>query len=126
MNTLPTIIVTLICVAALITSCNQKNLPGQQTQTVPTNAASFKTENENKDLQECEAHKAPKSICFICNPLLRDKSRLWCKEHNRYEDRCFICHPETQDKTRLYCSEHGLYEDECMICHPEIVKENKK
>ncbi len=65
-------------------------------------------------------HKAPKSVCFICDPSLRDSKRLWCKEHGRYEDRCFICHPEAQDKSRLYCKEHSLYEDECFLCHPEL------
>jgi hypothetical protein len=70
----------------------------------------------------CAAHGAPKNQCFICDPALRDKARLWCREHARYEDRCWDCHPELQDKTRLFCDEHGLYEDECFICHPEVQK----
>jgi cobalt-zinc-cadmium efflux system membrane fusion protein len=69
---------------------------------------------------KCAKHKAPKELCFICDPALRDKSRLWCKEHDRYEDRCRDCHPELRDKNRLFCDEHGLYEDECFICHPEV------
>ena len=71
-------------------------------------------------------HKAPKSECFICNPELREKGRLWCKEHERYEDRCWICHPEAQDKKRPYCNEHSLYEDECFLCHPELKKKQNK
>lgn len=127
MNNSPiTIAITLICAAIFVTSCNQKDNPGRQTQAVTTQAATLKTEQVSNGLQECALHKAPVSICFICDASLRDENRLWCKEHSRYEDRCFECHPETQDKTRLYCSEHGLYEDECMMCHPEIVKEQKK
>ncbi len=38
--------------------------------------------------------------CFICNPTMRDKGRLWCREHDRYEDRCWMCHPELEDKKR--------------------------
>ena len=67
-------------------------------------------------------HEVPKSDCFICDPKLRDKGRLWCKEHERYEDRCWICHPEAQDKKRMFCKEHSLYEDECFLCHPELKK----
>src|SRR5689334_11570044 len=52
-------------------------------------------------------HAAPKSLCFICNPALREKGRLWCEEHARYEDRCWLCHPELEDKKRLYCKEHS-------------------
>jgi cobalt-zinc-cadmium efflux system membrane fusion protein len=66
------------------------------------------------------AHGAAKQVCFICDPALRDKGRLWCNEHARYEDRCWKCHPDAQDKQRLYCEEHGLYEDECFLCHPEV------
>lgn len=73
----------------------------------------------------CKPHKAPKELCFICDPKLREKGRLWCKEHNRYEDRCWECHPEAQDKKRLYCKEHSLYEDECFLCHPELKKKDK-
>ncbi len=59
--------------------------------------------------------------CFMCNPDMREKGRLWCAEHKRYEDRCFICHPELEEKGRLWCREHSLYEDECFLCHPEIL-----
>ena len=70
----------------------------------------------------CKPHKIAKADCFICDPKLREKGRLWCKEHERYENRCWICHPEAQDKKRLFCKEHSLYEDECFICHPELKK----
>lgn len=73
----------------------------------------------------CKPHKTPKELCFICDPKLREKGRLWCKEHNRYEDRCWECHPEAQDKKRLFCKEHSLYEDECFLCHPELKKKDK-
>ncbi len=68
----------------------------------------------------CTKHNAPKELCFICDPALRDKDRLWCKEHDRYEDRCWECHPDARDKNRLFCDEHGLYEDECFLCRPEL------
>ncbi len=70
-------------------------------------------------------HNAPKDLCFICDPALRGKDRLWCREHNRYEDRCWECHPEARDKNRLFCDEHGLYEDECFLCRPELKKKPK-
>lgn len=70
----------------------------------------------------CKPHKIAKDQCYICDPKLREKGRLWCKEHDRYEDRCWICHPEAQDKNRLWCKEHFLYEDECVLCHPELKK----
>ena len=57
---------------------------------------------------KCAAHGAPKELCFICDPSLREKGRLWCEEHKRYEDRCFECHPELRDKNRLWCNEHSL------------------
>ena len=71
----------------------------------------------------CAAHGAPNELCFICDPSLREKGRLWCKEHNAYEDRCWQCHPELEDKSRLYCKEHSLYEDECFLCHPELLEQ---
>lgn len=74
---------------------------------------------------KCKPHKAAKADCFICNPALREKGRMWCKEHSRYEDRCFKCHPEIKDAKRLYCEEHGLYEDECFLCHPELKPQKK-
>lgn len=72
--------------------------------------------------EACKPHKIAKDQCFICDPKLREKGRLWCKEHERYENRCWVCHPEAQDKKRLFCKEHSLYEDECFICHPELKK----
>ena len=69
----------------------------------------------------CPLHGAAASLCFICEPQLRDESRLWCNEHDRYEDRCWICHPELQDESRPFCTEHGLYEDECFYCDPGLV-----
>ena len=74
---------------------------------------------------KCASHDAPKELCFICDPKLREKGRLWCEEHKRYEDRCFICHPELQDTKRLWCKEHSLYEDECFLCHPELRSNGK-
>ena len=72
--------------------------------------------------EPCAAHQAPKSLCFLCDPALREQGRLWCSEHNRYEDRCWLCHPELQDKQRLWCNEHSLYEDECFLCDPSRTK----
>ncbi|MGL1902492.1 MAG: efflux RND transporter periplasmic adaptor subunit [Fibrobacterales bacterium] len=71
---------------------------------------------------QCTAHGADKSECWICDPTLRDKNRLWCKGHDTYEDRCWKCHPDLKDDKRLYCGEHGVYEDECTLCHPELKK----
>lgn len=73
----------------------------------------------------CARHNAPKDLCFICDPALRDKARLWCKEHDRYEDRCWECHSDAQDKNRLFCKEHSLYEDECFLCRPELKRQPK-
>ena len=84
-------------------------------------AIGFKFTTMMADAAKCP-HDAPKELCFICDPALREKGRLWCKEHDRYEDRCWICHPEAQDKNRLWCKEHSLYEDECFLCHPELKK----
>ena len=68
----------------------------------------------------CEPHGAPVSLCFVCDPDLREKDRLWCREHARYEDRCFVCHPELEDPDRAWCAEHFLYEDECVLCRPGL------
>ena len=65
-------------------------------------------------------HDALKDLCFICDPALREKGRLWCKEHNRYEDRCWECHPDLRDTKRQFCDGHGLYEDECFFCNPAL------
>ncbi|MDP2991175.1 MAG: efflux RND transporter periplasmic adaptor subunit, partial [Kiritimatiellota bacterium] len=73
----------------------------------------------------CARHNAPKDLCFICDPALRDKGRLWCQEHDRYEDRCWECRPDAQDKNRLFCKEHSLYEDECCLCRPELKRKAK-
>jgi cobalt-zinc-cadmium efflux system membrane fusion protein len=69
---------------------------------------------------KCAKHKAPKDLCFICDPALRDQGRFWCREHDRYEDRCWECHPDARDQNRRFCDEHGLYEDECFMCRPEL------
>lgn len=68
----------------------------------------------------CTAHAAPESLCFICDPSLRDEGRLWCAGHDRYEDRCWACHPELRDPERPFCERHGLYEDECHLCDPSL------
>jgi membrane fusion protein, heavy metal efflux system len=65
-------------------------------------------------------HDAPKELCFICDPALREPGRLWCQEHNRYEDRDWECHADQRDAKRAFCEEHGLYEDECFLCRPEL------
>lgn len=70
--------------------------------------------------ERCARHDLEASVCFICDPALRDPGRLWCSEHDRYEDRCFLCHPELEDPERLWCAEHGLYEDECFLCRPDL------
>lgn len=99
--------------ALLLSSCSKPGpdaaAPGSQGSRNPTTAATA----------TCALHQAPRELCFICDPALRDKDRLWCREHDRYEDRCWECHPEARDQNRPYCNEHGLYEDECFICHPE-------
>lgn len=87
-----------------------------------TNAKSVVLKKAGTEQGEKCPHNALKSDCFICDPALREKGRLWCEEHNRYEDRCFECHPELREKGRLYCEEHHLYEDECFLCHPELKK----
>ena len=76
-------------------------------------------------LQEtlCKRHQIPQSLCFFCDPSLREPGRLWCNEHERYEDRCFICRPESKEEDRLWCAAHKLYEGECFICRPELEAE---
>jgi cobalt-zinc-cadmium efflux system membrane fusion protein len=71
----------------------------------------------------CKRHGIPETLCFFCDPSLREPGRLWCNEHERYEDRCFICRPEFKEENRLWCEAHKLYEDECFICHPELEDE---
>jgi len=92
----------------------------------PSAVKADKTETSTKSIQNsepCTLHNVAKNKCFICNPSLREKGRLWCKEHDRYEDRCWLCHPDLEDKKRAFCEEHGLYEDECDFCNPG---QNKK
>lgn len=107
----------LLALSALLALASSQKLSAQD-------KGSDKKQPDSK-VELCKPHKAPKELCFICDPKLREKGRLWCKEHNRYEDRCWECHPEAQDKKRLYCKEHSLYEDECFLCHPELKKKNK-
>lgn len=104
--------------AVLMQSCGDKGAPQEKRIEAAKEAAG----QISLQTPVCDAHKAPKSMCFLCDASLRDQKRLWCNEHDRYEDRCFLCHPEAQDRSRLFCSEHSLYEDECFICHPEIIK----
>lgn len=112
---------SLLAGALVLAGCSKRNEPLSHDQDdghrhgtgAKTNAAAA---------AKCVRHNAPKELCFICDPALRDKDRLWCKEHDRYEDRCWECHPELRDKNRLFCDEHGLYEDECFLCRPELKK----
>jgi cobalt-zinc-cadmium efflux system membrane fusion protein len=83
-------------------------------------AAIASAEELDPQAERCARHGLQTSVCFICDPGLRDTGRLWCSEHDHYEDRCFLCHPELEDPERLWCSEHGLYEDECFLCHPGL------
>ncbi|MDA3895387.1 MAG: efflux RND transporter periplasmic adaptor subunit [Desulfobacteraceae bacterium] len=82
----------------------------------------FVTQNLNgKEQGNPEAvhkHDTPGDTCYLCDPSLRDKGRLWCKEHDRYEDRCWLCHPDMKDENRPFCKEHNLYEDVCTFCNP--------
>lgn len=93
---------------------------------VSPSAEGPKSDASNVAVAQCAAHGVDKAACFICDPVLRDKGRLWCKEHGRYEDRCWLCHPELEDKDRPYCKEHFLYEDECFICNPSLRSEKPK
>ncbi|MCS7090633.1 MAG: efflux RND transporter periplasmic adaptor subunit [Verrucomicrobiota bacterium] len=70
--------------------------------------------------QRCLRHQAPSPLCFMCNPELRDRNRLWCSAHERYEDRCWWCHPELRESARPFCDLHGLYKDECFLCQPAL------
>lgn len=95
--------------------------------TVSASAPIYLTaQDDNRQDKKPISHKHDKlgEKCFICDPTLREKGRLWCKEHNRYEDRCWLCHPEQQEKDRAFCNEHNLYENECFLCKPEL-KEKK-
>lgn len=110
---------SLLGVTLILAGCSQKKEgdagPGHT-------GAQARAAKPEAAVAKCAKHDAPKDLCFICDPALRDKSRLWCKEHDRYEDRCWDCHPELRDKNRLFCDEHGLYEDECFLCRPELKK----
>lgn len=107
----------LLAAAVLLTGCSNQNQQAPASGK-PTKLITAATPGGTT----CEAHGVAKELCFICDPSLRDKERLWCYEHGRYEDRCWICHPELQDKSRLWCAEHSLYEDECFLCHPELLE----
>lgn len=65
-------------------------------------------------------------MCFLCDPKVREKGRLWCKEHDRYEDRCFLCHLELKDNDRIFCDKHNLYLDECFFCQPNLGAKTEK
>ncbi len=109
-------LVVLLVGGSLLASCSRqadKNEGASKPAVVATDTAAKE--------ELCAAHGAPKSLCFICDPSLRDPNRPWCNEHAKYEDRDWDCHPELQDKARLYCKEHSLYEDECFLCHPELL-----
>lgn len=113
----------LLAGVALLTACSKPTAPAGPDDHAGHKHGKPAAAANNKAVvagPKCAAHGAPKALCFICDPALRDKGRLWCKEHNRYEDRCWECHPDQQDKNRLFCEEHGLYEDECFLCRPEL------
>jgi len=96
---------------AVITALAVVNWP-QETQVADSHAQAA--------APSCSPHGIDASLCWICDPQLRDAGRLWCSEHERYEDRCWICHPDLRDADRLYCEKHGLYEDECVACRPAL------
>ncbi len=73
----------------------------------------------------CDRHQISVKKCYICDPSLRERGRLWCKEHDRYEDRCFICHPELKEIDRPWCEKHHLYQDEDIFCPLNMRKEKK-
>lgn len=116
-NTLKFVALAAVAAVALFAGCSQQQEADGHDHAGHQHAAK---DSSGTNTVKCVAHNDPKELCFICDPALRDKGRLWCQEHSRYEDRCWECHPEAQDKNRLYCKEHSLYEDECFICHPEV------
>lgn len=118
--------VTLILAGVFLLGCGKKGESGRVEGEVKPEAGYASDEAKPTTATTVTGEKCPhdaaKADCFLCDPSLREKGRLWCKEHTRYEDRCFLCHPELRDAKRLYCEEHGLYEDECFLCHPELKK----
>lgn len=110
--------VWLVALLVLLSACS----PAEE-RAAPDPEPEASAAQPEADGTTCAAHAAPKEQCFICDPSLREKGRLWCREHDRYEDRCWLCHPELEDKDRLWCTEHSLYEDECFLCHPELLEE---
>jgi cobalt-zinc-cadmium efflux system membrane fusion protein len=114
---------SLLVGALALTGCSKKSEPASHDKDDGhKQGAEAKTEAA---VAKCAKHNAPKELCFICAPALRDEGRLWCKEHDRYEDRCWECHPDARDKHRVFCDEHGLYEDECFLCRPELKQKTK-
>lgn len=109
----------LLIAAAMLSACSRRAEPEQSASTSSSTTPPSSVATAGA---ACAAHGAPKELCWICDPKLRDPKRMWCAEHARYEDRCWLCHPELEDKSRLYCTEHGVYEDECVLCHPELAK----
>ena len=124
---LPALLATVVIVA-LLAGCSKQSQPAAHDDHAGHKHGKAEASADDKTVTtgpKCVAHGAPKALCFICDPALRDKGRLWCNEHARYEDRCWECHPELQDKQRLWCKEHSLYEDECFLCHPELKTKGK-
>jgi cobalt-zinc-cadmium efflux system membrane fusion protein len=129
-------VVLVLCGLAALTGCTRQPPPAghddhdhaghNHPAATPTGAADKQSGTTRPVTQEnCDLHAVPRTLCFICDPSLRDPARLWCNEHTRYEDRCWECHPLAHDPERLYCDEHGLYEDECFYCHPDLIPAQK-
>lgn len=116
--------VWVVGVLLLLSACS----PADE-QTAHSSGPAAPAPQAEADGATCAAHGAPKELCFICDPSLREKGRLWCEEHSLYEDECFLCHPELADErsdataagSDLFCYEHGVPERECGICHPELL-----
>ena len=79
---------------------------------------SVQTDDNKESEAKKHVHAKKDEKCFICDPALREKGRLWCKEHARYEDRCWLCHPEVEDKKRSFCKEHSLYKMSVFFASP--------
>lgn len=110
---------SLLAGTLVLAGCSKKNEPLSHDQDDGhRHGAAAKT--DAAAVAKCARHNSPKALCFICDPALRAKDRLWCTEHDRYEDRCWECHPEARDKNRPFCDAHRLYEDECFLCRPEL------
>lgn len=63
----------------------------------------------------CSEHSAPESVCYLCNPRLRDEL-LWCIEHDLPEALCTLCHPDLETRYEV-CSEHKLPVSFCPSCN---------